>query len=78
MFDNVTVTASARLHLGFLDMNGGLGRRFGSLGLAIDRPVTCLRLQRGAAFTVKDWKRSARPIISPIWHVIWGCRLPMP
>ena len=24
----------ARLHLGFLDLNGGLGRRFGSLGLA--------------------------------------------
>lgn len=32
----VTVEAPARLHLGFLDMNGGLGRRFGSLGLAID------------------------------------------
>ena len=53
MFDNVTVTASARLHLGFLDMNGGLGRRFGSLGLAIDRPVTRLRLQRAAALTVE-------------------------
>ncbi len=26
--------APARLHLGFLDLNGGLGRRFGSLGLA--------------------------------------------
>ena len=24
----VTVEASARLHLGFLDLNGGLGRRF--------------------------------------------------
>ncbi|MFO7902785.1 beta-ribofuranosylaminobenzene 5'-phosphate synthase family protein [Thioalkalivibrio sp.] len=32
----ITVTAPARLHLGFLDLNGGLGRRFGSLGLAID------------------------------------------
>jgi beta-ribofuranosylaminobenzene 5'-phosphate synthase len=31
----VTVTAPARLHLGFLDLNGGLGRRFGSIGLAI-------------------------------------------
>jgi beta-RFAP synthase len=36
MIDSVTVRAPARLHLGFLDMNGGLGRRFGSLGLAID------------------------------------------
>jgi beta-ribofuranosylaminobenzene 5'-phosphate synthase len=32
---SVTVTAPARLHLGFLDLNGGLGRRFGSLGLPI-------------------------------------------
>lgn len=31
----VTVTVPARLHLGFLDLNGGLGRRFGSIGLAI-------------------------------------------
>ena len=33
--DGITVTVPARLHLGFLDLNGGLGRRFGSIGLAI-------------------------------------------
>src|SRR5215831_15270950 len=33
--NSVTVTAPARLHLGFLDLNGALGRRFGSIGLAI-------------------------------------------
>jgi beta-ribofuranosylaminobenzene 5'-phosphate synthase len=49
MFDSVTVTAAARLHLGFLDMNGGLGRRFGSLGLAIDHPATRLTLRRAPA-----------------------------
>ena len=32
----VTVQAPARLHLGFVDLNGGLGRSFGSIGLAID------------------------------------------
>jgi beta-ribofuranosylaminobenzene 5'-phosphate synthase len=32
---SVTVSAPARLHLGFLDLNGGLGRRFGSIGLSI-------------------------------------------
>lgn len=31
-----TVTAPARLHLGFVDLNGELGRQFGSIGLAID------------------------------------------
>lgn len=31
----VRVRAPARLHLGFVDLHGGLGRRFGSIGLAI-------------------------------------------
>ena len=33
--NSVTVTAPARLHLGFLDLHGGLGRTFGSIGLAV-------------------------------------------
>jgi beta-RFAP synthase len=33
---SVTVTVPARLHLGFLDPSGTFGRRFGSIGLAID------------------------------------------
>lgn len=37
MAAHVTVTVPARLHLGFLDLNGGLGRRFGSIGVAISR-----------------------------------------
>lgn len=53
MFDTVTVAAPARLHLGFLDMNGGLGRRFGSLGLAIDRPATRLSIRRAARHDVE-------------------------
>ena len=31
----VTVSVPARLHLGFLDLDGGLGRRFGGIGVAI-------------------------------------------
>lgn len=42
----IRVTAPARLHLGFLDLNGALGRRFGSIGLAVDRPRTDLILTR--------------------------------
>ncbi len=40
----VTVAVPARLHVGFIDLNGELGRRFGSLGIAIDRPQTRLSL----------------------------------
>ena len=36
----IRIEAPARLHLGFLDLHGGLGRRFGSLGLAIDAFAT--------------------------------------
>ncbi len=32
----------ARLHLGLLDLNGGLGRRYGSLGLTLEGPGTRL------------------------------------
>jgi beta-RFAP synthase len=34
----VVVEAAARLHLGFLDLNGECGRLFGSLGVAIEHP----------------------------------------
>ena len=32
----IVISAPARLHFGFVDLNGGMGRRFGSLGLAIN------------------------------------------
>ncbi len=37
------VHAPARLHLGFVDLNGGLGRRYGSIGLTIDGLDTRVR-----------------------------------
>ncbi len=41
---SVSVEAPARLHLGFIDLNGGLGRRFGSLGVTLDTLSTQLTL----------------------------------
>jgi beta-ribofuranosylaminobenzene 5'-phosphate synthase len=43
----VRVAAPARLHLGFLDLHGGLGRKFGSLGVTLEEPRTVLKV-RGA------------------------------
>ena len=43
---HVNVTANARLHLGFLDLNGNLGRMFGSIGLSITRLGTSLSIYR--------------------------------
>src|SRR5262245_29255478 len=44
--ERVAVTVPARLHVGFVDLNGGLGRRFGSLGIVLDTPSTSLSLTR--------------------------------
>jgi beta-RFAP synthase len=48
MSAQVSVAATARLHLGFLDLNGGLGRKFGGLGLSLDGPATRLTLSAAA------------------------------
>jgi beta-RFAP synthase len=58
----VTVTASARLHLGFLDLNGDLGRSFGSVGLAIRDLRTRVVISRAAVQRVSgpDSNRARR------------------
>lgn len=47
----VAVTTSSRLHMGFFDLNGGLGRRFGSIGLSLQTPVTALKVSSAETFT---------------------------
>lgn len=42
----VTVTTTARLHMGFVDMNGSQGRLFGSLGLSLSAPTTELTIYK--------------------------------
>lgn len=58
----VKVRAPARLHLGFLDLGGALGRRFGSLGIALERPATEVTVRRSAADAAEgpDSDRAAR------------------
>lgn len=48
----VRIESPARLHLGFVDLNGDLGRRFGSLGLALDDLSTTVQAERAARFSV--------------------------
>jgi beta-ribofuranosylaminobenzene 5'-phosphate synthase len=58
----VQVTTAARLHLGFLDLAGDLGRRFGSIGLAIDAFETRVQLREASGFEVlgEERERGAR------------------
>ena len=67
----IHVSAPARLHLGFVDLNGSLGRKYGSIGLAVDRPSTELVVRRAQCFTAsgpekerseKALRRSRMPV----------------
>ncbi|HEY8355280.1 MAG TPA: beta-ribofuranosylaminobenzene 5'-phosphate synthase family protein [Methylophilaceae bacterium] len=49
----VEVSTTARLHMGFFDLHGGLGRRFGSIGVSLDRPGTALAAWRSDGFTAE-------------------------
>jgi len=44
--DGIRVRAPGRLHMGFLDLHGGLGRSFGSVGLTLDPIATVLHARR--------------------------------
>lgn len=50
---SVTVSAAARLHMGFLDLNGGLGRRYGSLGLALEEFTTTVTVRPDETVTAE-------------------------
>lgn len=43
-YQSVTVIAPARLHMGFIDLSGALGRHFGSIGLALNEINTQLSI----------------------------------
>lgn len=44
---NIVIKTSARLHMGFFDLNGEMGRRFGSLGLSLNSPATVIEIAAG-------------------------------
>lgn len=46
---SVAVEAPARLHMGFVDLNGSLGRKYGSLGLTLEGLATRVIASRGDA-----------------------------
>ena len=49
---SVQVSAPARLHLGFLDLNGSNGRKFGSIGLAVNSHFTNLTAKKDTTINV--------------------------
>jgi len=47
------VITTARLHMGFFDLNGGLGRRFGSIGVSLEQPATEIQAYPASTFTAE-------------------------
>ena len=60
--ESLTIFAPARLHMGFVDLTGGQGRRFGSLGLTLDDIGTRVHahVARGFAVAGEDAPRAQR------------------
>ena len=51
-YEKVTVIAPARLHMGFIDLSGALGREFGSIGLALKEINTHLTVTTRGSLSV--------------------------
>ena len=50
--NQITVKSTARLHMGFFDLHGGLGRKFGSIGLSLNAPSLQLTASIADQFSV--------------------------
>ncbi len=57
------VVAHARLHFGQIDLHGGLGRRFGSIGVGVEFPRVVLEAEEAPALVVEGPERE---------RVAWG------
>jgi len=80
--ERVRVQAPGRLHLGFLDPAGTLGRPFGSLGLVIDGPQTLVDLARAQADSFDGFTGGEAELQRARTHVetlrrATGCRAPL-
>ena len=52
MSKKIRISAPARLHLGFLDLNGNEGRKFGSIGMAINSHHTTIEAELASTVTI--------------------------
>lgn len=63
MSESVRIRAHARLHMGFLDLNGTLSREFGSIGVSLNELYTDIEIARVG---VESSTRSGAPETNPI------------
>ncbi len=54
---SVRIKTLSRLHLGFMDLNGNLGRRYGSIGVSLSNPYTEITITKNRTLTIKNANR---------------------
>ncbi|MBF0530397.1 MAG: kinase, partial [Deltaproteobacteria bacterium] len=50
----ITVKTVSRLHFGFLDLSGDLGRIYGSIGVALENPKTIVTATNADKLTIEN------------------------
>ena len=73
----IYVKSPARLHFGLIDMNGGMGRFFGGIGVAIDKPNVILEVQNSNIFSVTGEKRELAEVFAKRFLEIYNIKSPV-
>lgn len=60
---SVDVITTARLHMGFFDLNGSIGRRFGSMGVSLQTPQTHIEVSTGEGEVADDYIERTKRIL---------------
>ncbi len=62
----ITVKTGCRLHLGFLDLTGDLGRLYGSIGVSLENPGTVITAEKSGRLVVENGNNSEKTILDVV------------
>jgi len=62
----ITVKTGCRLHLGFLDLTGDLGRLYGSIGVSLENPGTIITAEKSRRLIVVHSNNSEKSILDVV------------
>lgn len=66
MSDSIVVQSSGRLHMGFFDLHGGLGRKFGSIGLSLIEPGLVMSAHTAKSLNVTGEVNVPVPVLAKV------------
>jgi beta-ribofuranosylaminobenzene 5'-phosphate synthase len=69
----IEIRTSARLHLGLLDNDGGQGRLYGSIGLAVNRPNLVLRAEKAGRLLIEGFENERVATYAQRFVNCYGC-----